>query len=292
MSTINKVPASAGAEWLLAGFALLKRAPVPLATLSVLWGLLSMGVMLVAVTLPAMTLAMQFLLVLAGPLFFAGMLWAVREVDEGRPATPSNLLKPVRDGHAPALLATLLPQLLAALVMGALLFVMVGTEQLQRLADVYQQMQAVAAAGGQPDPSLVEGLPAGRLLLWLLLVAVVFVAVKWMTFIASPQILFSNTHVVHAMRNSLRACAHNWTAMLVFYLLAGIAIFAVGMGSLLVASLLALVLGPTLAMGLWQFVLMAVVMPVLAGAAYAAWRQMLGGSPAAGASAAPTRIEV
>ena len=33
MSTINKVPASAGAEWLLAGFALLKRAPVPLATL-------------------------------------------------------------------------------------------------------------------------------------------------------------------------------------------------------------------------------------------------------------------
>ena len=106
MSTINKVPASAGAEWLLAGFALLKRAPVPLATLSVLWGLLSMGVMLVAVTLPAMTLAMQFLLVLAGPLFFAGMLWAVREVDEGRPATPSNLLQPVRDGHAPALLAT------------------------------------------------------------------------------------------------------------------------------------------------------------------------------------------
>ena len=74
MSTINKVPASAGAEWLLAGFALLKRAPVPLATLSVLWGLLSMGVMLVAVTLPAMTLAMQFLLVLAGPLFFARML--------------------------------------------------------------------------------------------------------------------------------------------------------------------------------------------------------------------------
>ena len=58
------------------------------------------------------------------------------------------------------------------------------------------------------------------------------------------------------------------------------------------ASLLALVLGRTLAMGLWQFVLMAVVMPVLAGAAYAAWRQMLGGSPAAGASAAPTRIEV
>jgi hypothetical protein len=38
--------------------------------------------------------------------------------------------------------------------------------------------------------------------------------------------------------------------------------------------------------------LMGVLMPLLAGAAYAAWRQMLGGSPAAGASAASTRIEV
>ncbi|UOV03163.1 BPSS1780 family membrane protein [Pseudoxanthomonas mexicana] len=292
MSTINKVPASAGAEWLLAGFALLRRAPVPLATLSVLWGLLSMGVMLVAVTLPAMTLAMQFLLVLAGPLFFAGMLWAVREVDQGRIASPSHLLQPVREGHALALVITLLPQLLAALVMGALLFVMVGTEQLQHLREVYQQMQVIAAAGGEPDPSLVAGLPAGRLLLWLLLVAVVFVAVKWMTFIASPQILFSNTHVVDAMRNSLRACVHNWTAMLVFYLLAGIAIFAVGMGTLLLALLLALVLGPTLAMGLWQFVLMAIVMPVLAGAAYTAWRQMLGTGTAQASAAPPAQIEV
>lgn len=290
MSTINKVPASAGAEWLLAGFALLKRAPVPLATLAVLWGLLSMVVALVAVTVPAMTLAMQFLLVLAGPLFFAGMLWAVREVDQGRSAQPSNLLQPVRDGHVPALLATLLPQLLAALVMGAMLFVMVGTEQLQHLVDVYQKMQTIAAAGGQPDPSLVQGLPAGRLLLWLLLVTVVFVAVKWMTFIASPQILFSGTRVVDAMRTSLRACGHNWTAMLVFYLLAGIAIFAVGMGSLLVASILALAIGGTIAMGLWQFTLMAVVMPVLAGAAYAAWRQMLGSQVPTAAS--PVQIEV
>jgi hypothetical protein len=86
---------------------------------------------------------------------------------------------------------------------------------------------------------------------------------------------------------------HNWTAMLVFYLLAGIAIFAVGMGSLLVASILALVVGGAIAMGLWQFTLMALVMPVLAGAAYAAWRQMLGEASAApGGSVAPTRIEV
>jgi len=46
-------------------------------------------------------------------------------------------------------------------------------------------------------------------------------------------------------------------------------------------------------MGLWQFALMALVMPVLAGAAYAAWQQMLGeGSATPGAPTAPSRIEV
>lgn len=297
MSSIDKVPASAGAEWLLAGFALLRRAPVPLATLAVLWGLLSMAVMVVAMALPVAMVALQFLLVLAGPLFFAGMLWAVREVDHGRPALPSHLLQPVRDGHAVPLLLTLLPQLLAAVVMGVLLFVLVGADQLQHLAEVLQKMQAIAEAGGQPDPeatrAMVESLPAGRLLLWLLLVAAAFVAVKWATFVASPQILFSGAHVLDAMRNSLRACLRNWPAMLVFYLVAGIAIFAVGMGSLLLASLLQLLLGPMVAVVLWQFALMGVLMPVLAGAAYAAWRQMLAGGGAASVPPpAPARIEV
>ena len=46
-------------------------------------------------------------------------------------------------------------------------------------------------------------------------------------------------------------------------------------------------------MGLWQFTLMALVMPVLAGAAYTAWRQMLGeGDSVTGAPTAPARIEV
>ncbi|MEL1265853.1 BPSS1780 family membrane protein [Pseudoxanthomonas putridarboris] len=291
MSTINKVPASAGAEWLLGGFALLKRAPVPLGSLTVLWGLASLLLMLVAVVVPATLYALQFLLILGGPLFFAGMIWAVREVDQNRPALPAHLLQPVRDGHVRALLATLLPQAVAALVMGALLFVLVGTDELKHLGEVWKEMQAIAAAGGQPDPAMMDGLPAGRLLLWLLLVAIVFVAVKWMTFVASPQILFSGTDAWTAMRNSLRACAENWPAMLVFYLLAGIAIFAITMGLFLLASLLQLLVGPMIALVLWQFLLMAVLVPVLAGAVYCAWRQMMGGGDRAPDPQAPAHIE-
>jgi hypothetical protein len=291
MSMINKVPASAGAEWLLGGFALLRRAPLALGTLGVLWGLVSLVVMLVAAAVPVLMYGLQFLLILAGPLFFAGMILAVREVDQGRPALPVHLLQPVRDGHARSLLATLLPQVVAALILGGLLFVVVGTEQLKHLSEVMAQMQVIAESGGKADPSMLEGLPVGRLLLWVLLVLVSFVAVKWMTFIATPQILFSGTDALSSMRNSLRACLHNWTAMLVFYLLAGIAIFAVSVGLFVIALLLQLVVGVALAMLLWQLMLLAVLMPVLAGAAYYAWRQMTGAQDAPLQMAA-THIEV
>lgn len=294
MTMINKVPASAGAEWLLGGFALLRKAPVALGMLAIIWGLGSTLLMILAAAsgVAALLYAAQFALILAGPLFFGAMIWAAREVDQGRPALPRHLLQPVQEGHGRALIATLLPQMVAAVVLGLLLFVMIGAEELKHLADVWAQMQAVAAAGGQPDPKLVESLPAGRLLLWLLLVAVTFVAIKWMTFIAAPQILFSGTDAISAMRNSLRACLHNWPAMLMFYLLAGFTIFAFSFGSFVLATIVQLIAGPTVAILLWQLLLLAVLTPVLAGAMYTAWRQMMvAGAVPSATPAAPTHFE-
>ena len=43
MPNINKVPAGAGAEWLLGGFALLRKAPVGLGLLGLGWGLAASG---------------------------------------------------------------------------------------------------------------------------------------------------------------------------------------------------------------------------------------------------------
>ncbi|GGD51094.1 BPSS1780 family membrane protein [Pseudoxanthomonas indica] len=292
MSTINKVPASAGAEWLLAGFALLRKAPIALGLLPIVWGLAStLLVVLVAMTgVTALFYAAQFVLVLAGPLFFAAMVWAVREVDAGRPVHPRDLLQPIRDGHARALIATLLPQIVASLALGLLLLLMIGMDEINHLLEVFEKLQAIAAAGGQADPALIASLPAGRLLLWLLLVVVTFVAIKWMTFIAAPQILFSGADAFTAMADSLRACLRNWSAMLVFYLLTGLTIFAVTFASLIVAAVLQLVAGPTVAVTIWQLGLLAVLTPVLAGAMLAAWRQMMrpAGEPnASGGPAGP-----
>ena len=76
MSTINKVPASAGAEWLLGGFALLRKAPLALGLLGVIWGLLSLlGVQLMTVN-ASLGMLLQLALGIIGPLLFAGLLWA------------------------------------------------------------------------------------------------------------------------------------------------------------------------------------------------------------------------
>ena len=288
MDTIRKLPASDGAEWLLGGFALLRRAPLALGALGALWGLLASLVMTVGLAVPALATILQLLVALAGPVLFAGLLWAVREVAHGRPAMPAHLLQGVREGRVAQLLTTLLPQLAAGLVLGVLLLVLVGSEQLQALARVSNELNAMAQSGQQPSPeqleALVATLPAGRILLWLLLGVVAAIAVAMTVFVSVPRILFEHRDGLPSMRDSLRACLHNLPAMAVFLLLAMVAIFAIYFGVLLVTLVLQLVAGPVLAMWIAQLLLMAVLMPLLAGATYTAWTRLFG-EPVAGASA-------
>lgn len=288
MDTIRKLPPSDGAEWLLGGFALLRRAPLALGALGALWGLLASLVMTVGLAVPALATILQLLVALAGPVLFAGLLWAVREVAHGRPAMPAHLLQGVREGRVAQLLTTLLPQLAAGLVLGVLLLVLVGSEQLQALARVSNELNAMAQSGQQPSPEQVEALvatlPAGRILLWLLLGVVAAIAVAMTVFVSVPRILFEHRDGLPSMRDSLRACLHNLPAMAVFLLLAMVAIFAIYFGVLLVTLVLQLVAGPVLAMWIAQLLLMAVLMPLLAGATYTAWTRLFG-EPVAGASA-------
>jgi uncharacterized membrane protein len=291
MSNINKVPASAGAEWLLGAFALIRKAPLSLGLLGVIWGLLStLAVQAMALNV-TFGLFMQLALALLGPLLFAGMLWAVREVDEGRAAQLSHLFHSLRSDYAPSLLATLLPQLAAALVLGVLLVVMIGPAELQHLAEVVAKLQETAQNGGQPDPALVQALPVGRLFLWMLMLFAAVIVMSLLTFVAVPDIVFGGNGGITAMRNSFRACVQNLLAMLVFYVLLFIALFALSIGIQMLAMVVQLVAGPTVGMWVSNLLLMAVLMPLMAGAVFYAWRQMLGGGAASTTSAAQAHLE-
>lgn len=282
---------SAGAEWLLGGFALLRRAPLGLGLLGMTWGVLSMCVVLAASAATTLGLLLQLALALAGPLLFAGLVWAAHEVDRGHAPTPSSLLAGIREGHTRSLLSTLLPQMLAGIVLGLLLLALLGPDGVQHSADVFARMQAMSQSGTQPDPQEVEALaaslPAGRILLWLLLVFAAGIAVSLALFLSVPQILFGHATGPAAMRNSLRASLHNAGAVLVYLLLTGIALFAIAFATQIVALIAQMVFGMTAGLMIGQLLMMAVVMPLLAGSVYAAWKQLFGTPADSGADGVP-----
>ena len=268
MTQIRKVPFNAGAEWLLAGFGLLRKAPLALGLLGVIWGALSM--------LAAMSgqLWLTFIVAVLGPILFGGMIYAAREVDQGRSAQPVHLAQGVREGKLPRLLAMLLPQIAALAILVMLLLAMFGPEQLQQMANVMQQLQ------DNPDPALVESLPTDRMFGWLLLAMVVGVVVGFFTFIAIADVMFSDRGAFAAMGASFRACVRNLPAVLLLIVLMFIAVIAISIGINIVTALIGFAIGQAAALFLGQLLMMAVLMPVMAGTIYHAWRQMLGDAPA------------
>lgn len=271
MTGIRKVSPGAGAEWLLGGFGLWRKAPLALGLLGLIWGGLSaLGSMGGQVWL-------SFLLAIAGPILFGGVIYAAREVDHGRNASPAHLVQGVRDGKALRLLAMLLPQIAALVVMGILLVAMIGPEELQRVSQVMVELQT------NPDPALVESLPAGRLLGWMLAVVVVGIVAGFFTFVAIPEVMFTDRGAFAAMAMSLRACLRNIGALIVLVLLMVIVVVALSLALQLLGMLLAFAIGPMASMFAVQLLMMAVLLPVMGGAVYFAWRQIAGGAPDAAA---------
>ena len=267
MNEIRKVSYGAGAEWLLGGIALLRKAPLALGLLGVIWGGVS------AIASLSGQLWLSLLLALAGPVLFGGVIFAVREVDQGRKASPGHLIQGIRDGKLPRLLAMLLPQIAALVLMGLLMVLIVGPDELQHLNQVLLQMQT------NPDPALVESLPTGRLLLWLVAVMVVGVVTGFFTFVAIPEVMFTDRGAFAAMALSFRACLRNVGALLVMIVLMLIAVFALSLALQLLGALLAFAIGAQASMFLVQLLLMALLLPVMGGAVYLAWRQILGDAP-------------
>ena len=268
MKEIRKVPASAGAEWLLGGFSLLRKAPLTLGLLGLIWGGLS------ALASVTGQLWLSLVMALFGPILFGGVIYAAREVDLGRHASPRHLLQGLREGKAAQLLAMLLPQIAALVILALLLLAMLGGEQLQHIAQVMERMQA------NPDPELAKTLPAGRMLGWLLLALVVGVVAGFFTFVAIPEVMFTPRGAFAAMAISFRACVRNLPALIVMIVLLLIALFAISIAVNLLIVLLTWAIGQPSAAFIGQLLLMAVLLPVMGGAIYYAWRNMLGDAAA------------
>jgi hypothetical protein len=288
MTNPGKVRASAGAEWLLGGFGLLKKAPLALGLVGLVFGIVSLLPLLVVNAGPALSLLAQLVVVVLTPIMLGGMVYAAREVDHDRAARPSQLLQPFREGKALAMVAQLLPQIAAGLVAMVLLVVMIGPSVLQDL------VMAVEQSGGQDvDPAVFANFPLGAFALWMLLAVLVGVLAYTFTFLFPAQVMLEGTGPFAAMLRSFRACIANIGAFVVFIVLLLIVAIAIMVGAQIVGMALGIVLGEMAGAMAAQLLMMAVLMPVVVGAAYFAWRQLLGGGTAAGTTATPASgIEV
>ncbi len=294
MIEIRKLPASAGAEWLLGGVALLRRAPWALGRLGVIWGLATLLAVFLSALHPTLGMLAQLLMGLAGPLLFGGLVWAAREVDQGRSAEPAHLLQGLHGNRAPNLLVALLPQVAVGLALALLAVVVIGPSGLQQLNTVIDKFNEIGQSGVQPDPQQVEQLvatlPALRILLWLMLVAVGVVAVALTLFLFAPQVMFDGRNGIVAIGLGLRACLHNLPALLVFFVLAFLAMFAFYFALTVVMLVLQLLVGTTMAALIAQVLLMAVLPPAIAGIVYVAWKQMFVHAGDAAAVAPPANV--
>lgn len=287
MGNGNKVRAGAGAEWLLGGFGLLKKAPLELGLVGLVFAIVSLVPLLFAGAGAGLSMLAQLLVALLTPILLGGMVYAIREVDHGRSARPSHLLQGFREGKAGALVAQLIPQIAGGLVVVFLLVVMVGAGPLQEMLQAMEQAQGQAA-----DTAAFEGLPLGSLALWFVAAIAVGVVSYTFTFLFPPQVMFEGTAPFAAMMRSFRAIFASFGAFLVFIAMLVIVAVAIFIGVQILALVLGLVAGQLVAAIASQLLLMAVLVPVVVGAGYRAWRQLLGGGDGQGQARTVSGIEL
>ncbi len=271
--TIRTLSPLDGAEWVVGALRLLRRDPVGLGQLGLMFASIATAPSLLAQVVPALALPAQLLLMLGGPLILAGMIYAAREVDQGRSASPSQLLRGLQEGKAGRLLAgVLLPQLMVTVICVALFGAIIGSEELVKIRELVQQAQTQ----GIISPEQLQQVPLAHLLLWSGLVIVVAAIAGLLTFTVLPDMMFGDIRLIPATARSCRACLRNLPAMLVFAMVMGALLLVLTMAALALATVVGAIAGD-LAMSLTLNLLMLSSMgPIFTCAMYVGWKQLLG----------------
>lgn len=299
---IRHVPASQGLAWFTQAINLGARNPkavfgAALLFLGAMW-LLALAVGLAGRVLlgegepdlsRVMLLAVPLFLavMLLAPVLLGGLMHVIREAEAGRSVRATDLFAPFRQGRAPRLALLGVVQVALGMLGGLLMVTIAG-------ADYWQQyMEAMQGAMSGRLPAMPQ--PEHPLLLMLVQLAFNYFSYALML-LSIPLILFAGSSLVGAIRDSLRASVRNVGANL----LAGV-LFVLGVLVALVVVVLfagfVMLLGslvhPVLGEALSTLVLLgfgAVLLVVLTGGAYLAWRDTFEG-PAGAAPAANTGIE-
>ena len=93
------------------------------------------------------------------------------------------------------------------------------------------------------------------------------------------------------MKRSFRACMANLGAIVLFFVLLVIAAIAITIAVQIVGFIVSLLAGETAMLFVVQILMMAVLMPVVTGAMYFAWKQLIAGADASAPSSRDSIVE-
>jgi hypothetical protein len=282
--SIRNVEPFAGATWVIDGVKLWWRDPRGFGLYGLWLGVFGVLPRVMAGAGMQIAALVQFVALIASALIVLALFYVAREVDEGRGAGPAHLFRALQGGKAGRLLIGVLgPQLLALIVIGALLSWIVGIEEAERFANSLQTILAGDASAITPEA--LSALPLFDIVLWVGAAIAVIVAIGLLTFTLLPDMIFGDIGLFSALDRSIRACLRNVPAMLLFT----IAMIVVGALVMVVtvafAMLLMPLLGQALAALLLDVMFVALLLPISVNALYLGWKQLLG--PEGDGDAAP-----
>jgi hypothetical protein len=244
--TFKRVPPGNAVQWVSGAIGLLLANPVPF---------LLMGLAMTAIAMLPLLGALVLLIV--GPVFYAGISSAARAQHTGTAADFNQLLSGFQiPGKAGQLIALCLPGvglMFAFIVLGVMIVISAG---------------AMAVSGGQniqPTMDLVTLFGAGGLITLVLLMLPLALAAAALLFFAVPRVMFDGIEPFAAMRESAQAVLANFGA------------FALTVLTLFVARFVVSVVLATISPMLAVLVAGVVFTPLLSAVLYVAWADVFGG---------------
>lgn len=236
--SFRQVDVSSSLGWLSKGWELFAKNP----GVWILMALVSFVIFVALLFIPLLGLLAAAIL---GTLLFAGMVYAAHEQDAGRTIELNHLFRAFQDSSklSPLIILSLIA-LAGALLSMVLGFIFLGGA-----------ISAVAVGGATHSSGIALGALGGGLLITMLIGLAIKLVVSALMFFSVPRVMLEGGEPVAAAKESLNAVLANIGPMLVF-------------------GLIVIVLGffATLILGLGWLVLM----PVLAGATYAAYQNVFG----------------
>ena len=186
---IRQVYAKQGLQWILSGFYLFKKAPIP-------WFIVCFTFMLIALVMSLIPILGKFIFTLVSPVFLAGLMQGCKALEQGKPLEITHLFNAFKENPA-SLIAIGGFYLIGQILIIGLVLLIGGS-----------QMTDMMLYGKRVDESELMGVMSSFLTSSLIMLTL-SIPLMMATWFAPLLVVFHNFPSVVAMKRSFFACLRN-----------------------------------------------------------------------------------